>query len=83
MMKKAYQIYLRFEVFGGSLNCKLFTEIFPHLKPDDSFEYEVMEEAYRPEEFATTYLRPELLESEMNDTFKYQDYLKRGGGYYD
>lgn len=75
-VKRAYNIYLRFEVFGGGLNCKLFTEVFPKLPADNSFEYEEMKNAYKPEEFVNSYLRPEVIEHEMNDPFKREEYLR-------
>lgn len=73
-VKKAYKIYMNFITFGGGLNCKLFTEVFPKLTADDSFEYEEMKEGYKPEEFAKSYLRPEVLELEMNNPYKREAY---------
>lgn len=75
-VKRAYNIYLRFEVFGGGLRCKIFADVFPKLPADDSFEYEEMRNAYKPEEFANSYLRPEVIEHEMNDPFKREEYLR-------
>ena len=55
---------------------------------DGSFEYEEMKKAYKPEEFANSYLRPEVIEHEMNDKFKRQEYQRllkyvQGGDTYD
>lgn len=72
--KRVYQIYLQFQTLGGALRCKLFNDAFPQLSADDSFEYEEMKAGYKPEEFATSYLRPEVLESEMSNTYKRKEY---------
>lgn len=87
-IKKAHKVYLRFEALGGSLNCKLFTEIFPQLQADESFEYKDMKAAYNPEEFAKSYLKPEFIEQEMKDEILLYEYLSlqnyvQGGMTYD
>lgn len=73
-VERAYKAYLRFEALGGGLRCKVFADVFPQLPSDDSFEYEVMKEAYHPDEFAKTYLRQEVIDYEMSDPYKAKEY---------
>lgn len=75
-LKRVYTVYKRFQVFGGALNCKLFTEAFPRLTEDDSFEYNEMKEAYKPEEFANSYLRQELIAFDLANPYNRKEYEK-------
>ena len=62
--------------------CSLFCDLFENVVPDNSIEYLEMKSAYKPEEFAKTYLRKECIVSDMSNYCKrarYQELVKKYG----
>lgn len=82
-------VYFNFINLGGALRCKLFVDFFPLLPTDfQDFSaehpyydgddlYDEMKSNYKPEEYTKTYLKPEVIQYEMNNPYKYNDYIER------
>lgn len=77
-VEKVYnRAYINFRTGGGALRCKLFMQLFPLLQPEDSFEYETMKEDYKPEEYAQSFLKPDVIVCDINGyRFTLSDYYK-------